>query len=51
MLEGCIFETAEELLSKVEEIVDPIPSIKFMEVFVEWKNRLAECVRTGCDDL
>jgi hypothetical protein len=30
MLGGCVFETAEELLSKVKEIVDQIPSIKFI---------------------
>jgi hypothetical protein len=51
MLEGCVFETAEELLSKVAEIVDQIHSIKFMEVFTEWKIRLAECVRTVGDYL
>jgi hypothetical protein len=51
MLECWAFETAEEIVSKSEEIVDQIPSIKLMEVFAEYQIRLAECVRTGGDYL
>jgi hypothetical protein len=51
MLKACVFETAEELLSEIEEIFDQIPSIKSMEVFTEWKIHLAECIRTGGDYL
>jgi hypothetical protein len=46
MLEGSLFEPAEELQEKVTDILASIPTPTFRAVFNEWKTRFLRCIET-----
>jgi hypothetical protein len=50
-LEGSSFETAEELKTKITDILMLIPTLPFRTVFQEWQSRLLGCTEAGGEHL
>ena len=46
-VEGMHFNSSDELLGKLAEIISSIPKEIFLGVFEEWKRRLAVVVKNG----
>jgi hypothetical protein len=46
-LAGLSFEDADQLLAAVEGVLDGIEKVTLQAVFLEWMDRLRECIATN----
>ena len=46
-LQGCIFESREDLLDQVNEILEEIPHETLIKVFLDWEKRLQHVINSN----